>query len=306
MAKEEEKTLLDFSYFDSEDCKISTTGETKPASTNSEIQPIKKRAKKSTDNPTVVVDNSMNVQDVNYARTYDEGTSLIRGAIAQADALSAEIKDDIESVRSSKTLKNKYTYITNLTASASSLLSAKINAIKELNGTVTQIHNLELNRLKALKLDADKEKNDDARMMDLYSAFVNAPVGTYNPNQPPSFQDITVGANSPTSGIVSVEMAGNELPAYGGPTLTPEQNRMRMESNPNIKTVVRYDQNTGRRSFDVIDTITGGTVPNYPRPEPFLLDDTIIDVTSGIARNRNINTVWPLVLEGNTGAISEY
>lgn len=242
------------------------------------------------------------VAEVDYARSYAETNSLIRGAIMQADELSAEIKEDIESVRSSKTLKNKYTYITNLTASASSLLTTKISAIKELNSTITQGHNLELNRLKALKLNESAE-NDDMRMMDLYSSFINTPVGSYTPNAP-TIQDITLGVNGVNPSVSSVEMAAAQI--NGGVPLTPEQNRMRMESNPNIQVVVRYDQATGQRFFDVIDKASGMSVPNYPRPDAFLLEDTTIDIHTGIARNRNINTVWPLVVEGQNIPINEY
>ena len=176
------------------------------------------------------------VAEVDYARSYAETNNLIRGAIMQADALSNEIQEDIETVRSSKTLKNKYTYITNLTASASSLLTTKISAIKELNSTITQSHNLELNRLKALKLNENAE-NDDMRMMDLYSSFINTPIGAYTPNAP-TIQDITLGVNGQNPSVNSVEMTGV---VNNGTALTPEQNRMRMESNPNIQVVVRYD-----------------------------------------------------------------
>ena len=48
------------------------------------------------------------------------------------------------------------------------------------------------------------------------------------------------------------------------------------------------------------------SVPNYPRPDNFLLEDTTIDVHSGIARNRNVNTVWPLVVSGSNAFVTEY
>ena len=99
--------------------------------------------------------------------------------------------------------------------------------------------------------------------------------------------------------MVNTQVANNS-------PLTPEQNRMRMESNPNIQVVVRYDQATGQRYFDVVDKVTGTSVPNYPRPDNFLLEDTTIDIHTGIARNRNINTVWPLVIEGQNTPITEY
>ena len=241
------------------------------------------------------------VAETDYAKSYGETTALIRGAIAQVDQLNAEIKGDIDAVRASKTLKNKYTYLTNLTSTAGGLLSTRISAIKELSSVVTQAHRLELERYKALKLDT-KEETDDKRMMDIYSAFVNTPVGNY---VAPSMQDLTLGVNAPNAAINSVEMIAANANPQGA--LTPEQNRMRMESNHNIQVVVRYDQSTGQRSFDVIDKNTGTSVPNYPRPDNFLLEDTTIDIHSGIARNRNISEVWPLMLVGgNSGYINEY
>lgn len=246
---------------------------------------------------------AVNVETVDYAQTYNETNALIKGAIAQADELSMDIKRDIDEIRASKTLKGKYTYITNLTSSASSLLSTKISAIKELNSTITQGHNLELNRMKALKLDAQKDGNDDMRIMDMYSAFINTPVGSYTPAVP-SIQDITLGVNSQASGVAGVEMVAPGNAPSGN--LTPEQNRMLMESNPNIQVIVRYDQSTGQRAFDVVDRTTGMSIPNYPRPDAFLLEDTTIDVHAGIARNRNVNTVWPLMVEGSNKFVTEY
>ena len=239
------------------------------------------------------------VAGVNYASTYSETNKMLHQAIMQADELSGEIKADIDAVRSSKTIKNKYTYVTNLTASAGALISTKINAIKEINSSITQSHNLELNRMKVLKLDK-AEENDEMKMMDIYSAFVNTPVGNYTA---PSIQDITLGVNSANSNVNAIEMVN---PAAQQNNLTPEQIRMRMESNPNIEVVVRYNQSTGQRCFDVVDKSNGMSVPGYPRPDAFLLEDTTIDVHSGIARNRNINTVWPLIVDGALGSINEY
>ena len=292
---------FDVSCFVSEDNSTSIRNDTnKP----------KKRSTKTKSSPIVVdptvsahLDNPIpgaGVAETDYSRTYGETSALLRGAIAQADQLSGEIKEDIDAVRASKTLKNKYTYITNLTGTASALLGTKISAIKELGSIATQINKMELDRFKTLKLDS-KEETDDKRMMDIYSAFVNTPVGSY---VAPSMQDLTIGVNAQNASINSIEMVapGTNTPV----TLTPEQNRMRMESNHNIQVVVRYDQSTGQRSFDVIDTNTGASIHNYPRPDDFLLEDTTIDVHSKIARNRNINQVWPLVTVGGSGFINEY
>lgn len=295
---------VDFSFFSGDDAKKIDGGAQDTSSSTS-----KKRSK-----PKVAVNGEVlperdlvnpihgaAVAEVDYARSYAETNNLIRGAIMQSDELSNEIKQDIDAVRSSKTIKNKFTYITNLTASASALLNTKISAIKELNSTITQAHNLELNRMKTMKVN-EAEANDDAKMMDIYSAFVNTPIGTYTPSTP-NIQDLTLGVNNPNGPVAPIEMvAANGLNA----NLTAEQNRMRMENNPNIQTVVRYNQSTGQRMFDVIDSSTMASIPNYPRPDAFLLEDTTIDVHAGIARNRNINTVWPLVVDGSNVVINEY
>ena len=287
---------VNFSFFTSDDAAFIATIDNTPTEKKK-----KSKAKTVEVVPSIHEANAKpGVIDVDYSSTYGETTGLLRGAIIQADQMASEIQDDLDAVRGSKTLKGKYTYITNLTSAKASILSTKIAAIREMNSSITQSHNLELNRMKALKLD-QKNENDDMRIMDIYSAFVNQPVGVYTPPTA-NIQDLTLGVNSPNGAVSGVEMIS---PSQAG-TLTPEQNRMRMESNPNIQTVVRYDQSTGQRSFDVIDTSTGMSVPNYPRPDNFLLEDTTIDIHSGIARNRNVNNVWPLILVGSNNFVTEY
>lgn len=301
---EEEKFNMgvNFSYFTSDKAVIDTgeSKETKKKASTKKIKVTVNGEERTADltNPIPGAD----VATVNYSKSYEETNSMLRQAIYQTDELSAEVKADIDDIRASKTLKNKYTYVTNLTASASALLSTKISAIKEMNSTITQAHNLELNRMKALKPDKSDE-NDEMKMMDIYSAFVNTPIGTYSP-QAPSIQDLTLGVNSANPNVNAVEMVNPSAAPQGN--LTPEQTRMRLESNPNIEVVVRYNQSTGQRYFDVIDKTTMVSVANYPRPDAFLLEDTTIDVHTGIARNRNINTVWPLIIEGAVGSINEY
>ena len=235
--------------------------------------------------------------DGGYLQSFAKTNAMLEAAIAQTDQLSAEVKEDIDTIRASKTLKNKYTYLTNLTGSSASLIATKISAIKEINSSISQSHKLELDRAKSIR-DSEKEQNDDSRMMDLYKAFVNTPVGTYTSPNVPSIAEMTMAPDS--NGILSVAMG--DLPAT---QLTPEQARMRMENNPNIMTVVKFNQSTGQRYFDVIDRTNGAPIPNYPRPDPFLLENTVIDVHAMSARNKNIDVVWPLVLIGD-GDISEY
>ena len=84
------------------------------------------------------------------------------------------------------------------------------------------------------------------------------------------------------------------------------QNRMLLDGNPNIETVVVYDPNTGGKSFDVIDTSTGTPVGHYPRPSETLLDDTIIDFATGTASNTNIGQNWKVVVLNNEDPINNF
>lgn len=265
-----------------------------------ENTPKRKKKDPKTPDANTIASNAASIESQNYADSYNETNNIIRGAIIQADMLSSEIKQDIDAVRASKTIKNKYTYITNLTASASALINTKIAAVKELNSSITQSHRFNLDRLKMFN-NENKDTNDDARTMDLYNMYLTSPMGGYIPNTP-SVQDINLGVNGSTTGnIQGVDMGVN---TNNGQPLTPEQKRMRFESDPNIKVVVKFDQSSGKRFFDVIDG-SGNSIPDYPRPDDFLLEDTTIDVAAGVAKNRNINQIWPLIIIGN-GNINEY
>lgn len=238
---------------------------------------------------------------VPYADSYAETNAVLRNTVLQADQLLSEVKDDIDKIRASKTLKNKYTYLTNLTASAAAIIGSKISAIREQNNTITQGHNLELKRAKDLKEFEQNDKNDDARMMDLYNAFIHAPYGMYdNGLNVPTIPNMMLGTNDPNPTVSSVSMVPS---APHDVTLTPEQIRMRFENDPSIEEVVKYDMASGRKWFEVINKTTGEVVPNYPTSDPFLLDGVSIDSRAGIAKNRNLDKVWNLV---QVGTVSEY
>ena len=286
-------------YFMSDDAVIPGENTTLVPKETKERKPRTKKA----DNPEIVsVQGAGDLQiqantKVPYQSTYDETTGILKNAILQADQLLAEVKEDIDAIRASKTLKSKYTYLTNLTASAANLINTRITAAREINSSITQAHNLELKRSKDLKEFERDDKNDDARMMDMYSAFINSPIGMYdNSLNMPTIPNMMLGPNDGSINAVS-------MGSTNGSELTPEQLRLRMENNPNIEEVVKYEPATGRRWFEVIDKTTGNQIPNYPTSDPFLLEDAKIDIRAGVAKNRNLDKVWPLVQIGNT---SEY
>jgi hypothetical protein len=235
-----------------------------------------------------------------YEDTYEETNNMLKVSIAQLDILAGDVKGEIDHIRGSKTLKGKYKYISDLCATASSLVSSKISAIKEINSVKTKCHELEIRRIKDIKSAAANQQDDDKYIADLYNAYINTPIGAA---QHPALQY----TSSNVAGNMGALMSGmNAVPANEEQNfnnfmsnLTPEQNRMILGDNPNIETVVVYDPNTGDKMFDVIDTSTGMPVPNYPRPDRGLLDDTSIDFGTGIASNNNIGQSWKVVVIGD-------
>ena len=300
-------STIDFSFFESDDAKVKPT-ETeiiaadeveknkKPVTRNKKVKDIE-----SATATTQIQDNT----NIPYARSYDETNAMLHQTIVQADVLVSEIKGDLDKIRGSSTMKSKYTYITNLTSAEAGLLGSKIQAIREINSSISKAHELELKRAKDLKDMQRDQQNDDARMMDMYNAFINSPMGMYqNSLNMPTIPDMLLGTNGLNPTVQGVSMAAGAN-TQQQQQLTPEQLRMRMEANPNIEEVVMYEPSTGRRWFEVVDNSTGTPVPNYPKSDEFLLADCTIDVRTGTARNRNIDKVWRLVnIEG--GPINEY
>lgn len=299
---------FDTSFFETDDAKIQPTEqEMKIAEVVQANEPkvTPKRSRKTEKLDQVTNTQIQGNESVPYASSYNETTAMLRQAIMQTDVLVSEIKEDIDKIRGSSTMKSKYTYITNLASTEAGLIGTKVQAISRINDAISKAHELELKRAKDLKDMQRDQQSDDARMMDMYNAFVNSPVGMYqNALNMPTIPDMLLGTNGANPTVQGISMA-----PQGGvvqqEALTPEQMRMRMESNPNIEEVVMYEPSTGRRWFDVINNATMTSVPNYPRSDEFLLADCTIDVRSGTARNRNIDKVWRLInVEG--GTINEY
>lgn len=252
--------------------------------------------------------------NVPYATTYNEPMALIRGSIGEIDTLNNVVRGQLDAVVDSKTLRKKYDYVSELSSTSANLIGTKIRAITEMNKVISDSHKLDLQRSKDLKLStiAD-EGNSDKRIQDMYTAFINTPVGSYGlPVQPvPTIQDLTV----PQQQIVSngVDIVGTPTPTVDPgfevwkQNMSPEQNRMIMEKkNPNIQTVVVYDQSTNNKYFDVIDRTTGQSVPNMPKPDPYLLADTYPNINNMTARNSNIDAVYPLVLTGVADSLQDF
>ena len=232
-----------------------------------------------------------------YIDTFEETNGMLKYSIVQLDVLTNDVKSELDKIRSSKTLKGKYKYISDLCATASSLVSSKISAIKEINSVTSNCHKLELQRVKDIKNSEANKQDDDKYITDLYNAYINTPVGgMQNPALRYTSANVAGNMNALMGGVDAVNVNEEQNFQNYMNNLSPEQNRMLLGDNPNIETVVVYDPNTGAKQFEVVDTSTGLSVQNYPRPAVSLLDDTSIDLATGIASNANIGQNWKIVV----------
>lgn len=238
-----------------------------------------------------------------YLDSYKETTDMLNTSIAQIDIAQNQIRQDLDLIRSSKTLKRKYDYISMLTGSVCSLIGTKVTAIREINKSITDSHNLDIKRVKELKLNA-AEVDDNKAVMDMYNAFISMPsTAPMTAQFIPSGTDMTLIEQSNNVNATQLGNSDSGFQNYMN-NLSPVQNMMLLEGNANIKTVVVYDPNTGNRWFDVVDISTGQSVPNTPKPDPMFLEDTTIDVRNKIARNINLDQVYPLIILDQT--LNEY
>lgn len=246
--------------------------------------------------------------NMDFEKTYKETTGMIRGTIMQLDILGGELKDDLEAVRASRTIRNKYNYITDLGQSISSIYGTKLQALKELNNTVKNIN--DMNYRKAKDMRAMEAGNDDKYIMDMYNAFVQSPLGTSIPNNMINMNDYTIPSKG-NGGALSVDVGTTNMPGITAmrngieddpmTNFTPLQKMMVYEQNPNIKQCVVYDKNTGNRWFKVMDLSTNTPIEDAPTRDPDFLKDTTLDLKNGIAKNTNLNEVYPLIILNDDG-----
>lgn len=300
---EKETGFVDFSLnsFLTDGVEISPVGETTNLSTKAKNKTSKKKKETRTlsdGTEMVPVDDSgeelsLLQSNQSYESTYEDTRNLLKNSIVQIDMISADLKNDLDQVRGSKMLKKKYDYIPEMSSTISSLLGTKLAAIRELNKTITDSHNLELKRMKELDLSKANEVDDDKFIMDTYNAFIG--MGDMGTGVVPNMGEMML----PNSGFVRANVGESEggYTAYTN-NMSDAHHAMRYEDDPNVKVVVMYDQNNGGKWFDVINIQSGESLPNVPRPDAMFLEDTTIDINTGIARNVNIDTTYPVIVVG--------
>lgn len=227
-----------------------------------------------------------------FEKKYSETNNILRSAIMQLDSTMAQVQDDINYVRNCKTMRNKYQYLSLLQGSIGTMIANKISAARELNNTISKCNDFEMKRYKEVKSTAAANVDDDQRVMEMYKAFVNTPVSS---NPFPNVSQMAV-AGSPIMGT-QIGTQDDNFANYVN-NMTPQQQTMYLEDNPNIQQVVVYNQETGARYFDVIDMTTGQSIPNAEKHDVMFLEDVTIDLKNKVARNVNIGETYPLVVVG--------
>lgn len=236
--------------------------------------------------------------------SYNHTNDLLNETICEIDTMTVDLKNELDAVRSSRTMKNKYMYIGDLSGNIGALLSTKIQAIKELNNSIAKSNDLDYKRQK--DMNALNSQDTDQQLFDMYNAFINTPINSGNTNSATS-----LGPNT-----LQMTLAGqdNIIRADGGNTLdvgfqnfqqnmTPSQRLMIMEDD--VKDVLVYDQATGQKYFDKVDN-NGNSVPGLERRDPMFLEDYTIDIRNKIARNINLNDSMPVIILNEDKKFEEY
>lgn len=233
-----------------------------------------------------------------YALKYSETDARLKESIAQIDMSLGLLQQDISQIRNSRTLKRKYDYLSMMQGTMGQFINTKVSAIRELNNTITKCNELELKRAKDLKA-AEATKNDDKAIMDMYNAFIHTPVSS-GMSLNPGMTDIPA---SSLSSLSSINTAVNDdevgYQNYMN-NLSPSQKLMMYENDPDVQQVVMYDESTGARWFEIMNLRTNQVIPGADKHDMMFMEDTVLDLNNGIAKNLNLGETYPIITVGNS------
>lgn len=241
--------------------------------------------------------NNPNMPTIN---TYFETATMIKGAIDQINMVAGEVKTELDSVIESRTMKSKYNVMVGLAGNLSDLLSAKVNAIKELNNCITKSNDLDYRKEKDRRDAAVGTANDEVAIMNLYKSIVQNPQMAQS--IPTNQQFNTMPSGGGDLGIVRSGPNEGGSPAFDQgyadymANITPQMSNILYEKNPDIKECVVFDASTGAKWFQVMNVKTGQVIPNADCHSQMFLEDTTLDIRNKIAKNTNLGETYPLVV----------
>ena len=307
MANSNDVEVVDFSYLTENDVPISSgPGELAEADRKKRVRNTKRIKMKQDDNTVEKVDGEVvSDGDEKSINNYRDTMGALRNTVIELDVLAADMKADLDAVRSSRTLKGRYQYSSMLGQNISQILSTKVQAIKEMNTTIKNASELDY-RIRKDNRELANAGNDDQRLMDMYNAFVSAPNGATASLGPSVQQMMLPGGDNVQQYSRGPVAEGN---TFADPNMdpgcaaylqhmSPEQSRMLLEGNPDVKEVVMYNPSTGEKHFAVQNTATGEFLPGVAHHDDVFLEDCSINTRNGIVRNTNLNMSFPLVTVG--------
>lgn len=243
--------------------------------------------------------------------TYGETNRLLHDTLGQIDMVNAELVQEFNNVKCSRTMKNKYTVLNSLAENIGAMVSNRISTIKEINNCITKANDMDYKKLKDLQA-AQASVTDDKYIADFYKGIIQNPQNVAPTYNMPMIDQSAVGSGIIRATVPNSVLGGGDIDAgyleYIN-NLTPEQNLMRYENNPNIKQVVVYDEATGFRSFQMMDMSTGEPIPNLPTYDDNIMEDTTLDIANGVAKNLNLRETFPIITinsKGNGGVMNQY
>lgn len=250
--------------------------------------------------------------NVPYQQAYADEVAALDEVITQTNMVTLETMADMQSVRSSRTIKNKHGLLIGLTENITALLNTKMAAIRDKIKVIDNINNLELKRLKDTKIDAATQ-DENVRLQQMYTAFVNAPAGMVSGGGPmtalgPTPMNMMMNSVTPIQqAIIGEQTSTADVDAWQN-GLDPAKKRMMMIASGRLDVVLMYDEATGVRRYAAIDKQTGMEVQGVELPDPntaYDLDVHISPASGNWAKDNRINKIYPVVLIGN-GSMQQY
>lgn len=230
-----------------------------------------------------------------YMNSYKDTMQQYDYVAAQANQMTSELKTAFDTLKKSTMVKNKYMHMTELAAGINSAMGTTLQCIREKSKIITDCHNLEMKRSQAQKA-AEAAVPDNKYISDLYQAYINMPTNQQVPGNPITMTSTNAINNPEYQFIPSSEDVGYD---EFHNNITPEQNRMILGDSPNIETVVFLDESTEHMWFAIIDNLTGQLVPNYPLPDPMMLQGVSVNKMSMSVSNSNFGESWRLIISNN-------
>lgn len=249
------------------------------------------------------------VEETPTAYSYMETTGLLKETLGQIDSLNGELMQEFESVRNSRTMKNKYNVLVGLSENVGSLISNRINVIKEINSSISKANDLDYKKLKDIK-SAAAVMDDDKYIADLYKSFITNPQAQIQYQQMPMMDASMYGS----SGIVRADVNSNGNMFNNSSdasyinyiaNASPEQRLMLYEGNNNVKQCLVYDASTGAKAFQYFDMSTMQPIPNMPTYADMMLEEFQINLQTKTAKSLNLKETMPVIVI-NDNITSQY